>query len=320
MSTDVWLPLPLDELAPLPPSLNCHFWDGEGEYPADPARCALYVVPYLQGPEVVLRPLPEMTSVRVVQTLTAGVDHMLPGLPLLPKGAQLCNAGSLHNTSTAELALALTLAALRDIPGAVRAQGEGRWEPAFHTSLADRKVLILGYGGIGAAVEERLLPFEVASVTRVASRPRTSPRGPVHGVADLPGLLPEAEVMIVATPLTDATRGLVDAKVLARLPDGALLVNVARGAVVDTEALLAETTSGRLRAALDVTDPEPLPAEHPLWRAPGVLITPHVGGPSTAFRPRAIRLLRAQLGRFAAGQPMEHVVATADGTSPDKPA
>ncbi|RKN40737.1 2-hydroxyacid dehydrogenase [Streptomyces hoynatensis] len=315
MSTDVWLPLPLEDLAPLPPSLNCLYWDGDGEFPADPARCALYVVPYMRGQEVSLRPLREMTSVRVVQTLTAGIDHMLPGIPLLPKGAQLCNAGGLHNTSTAELALTLALAALRDIPGAVRAQDEGRWAPAFRTSLADLRVLILGYGGIGAAIEDRLLPFEVASVTRVASRPRTAPRGPVHGVADLPALLPGADVVIVATPLTDATRGLVDAAFLARLPDGALLVNVARGAVVDTAALLAETASGRLRAALDVTDPEPLPAGHSLWRAPGVLITPHVGGPSTAFKPRAVRLLRGQLGRFAAGQPMEHVVATADETT-----
>ncbi|MGK5531699.1 2-hydroxyacid dehydrogenase [Streptomyces sp. URMC 129] len=309
-SPDVWLPYPADELAPLPESLTYLRWDGTGDFPADPARCAFYTVPYLKGTEVAVRPLARMTGVRVVQTLTAGVDHMLPALPLLPSGAQLCNAGELHNTSTAELALALILAAQRGIPGAVRAQAEERWSPAFRPSLADRRVLLVGYGGIGAAIEERLLPFDVAEVIRVASRPRTAPRGPVHGIGELPGLLPRAEVVVLATPLTEATRGLAGADFLARMPDGALLVNVARGPVVDTGALLAELASGRLRAALDVTDPEPLPPGHPLWHAPGVLITPHVGGPSTAFHPRAARLLRAQLARFAAGEPLRYVVAT----------
>ncbi|WP_129842640.1 2-hydroxyacid dehydrogenase [Streptomyces sp. RFCAC02] len=314
---EVWLPFPPAELGPLPERLAYHHWDGTGEFPADPARCAFYVVPYLMGQEVALRPLPAMTGVRVVQTLTAGIDHMLPGLDLLPPGAHLCNAGPLHNTSTAELALALTLAALRDIPGAVRAQDEGRWEQSFHTSLADRTVLIVGYGGIGAAIEDRLLPFEPAEVLRVAGRARTVARGPVHATADLPGLLPAADVVILATPLTDSTRGMVDAAFLARMRDGALLVNVGRGPVVDTAALFAETTRGRLRAALDVTDPEPLPADHPLWRAPGVLITPHVGGPSTAFRPRAERVLRDQLERFAAGEPLRYVMVTAPGTAAD---
>ncbi|TDC74838.1 2-hydroxyacid dehydrogenase [Streptomyces hainanensis] len=309
-TTDVWLPFPPDALSDLPESFTYRHWDGEDDYPADPARCAFYVVPYLRPQDAVLRPLPRMTDLRVVQTLTAGVDHMLPGLPLLAPGVRLCNAGPLHNTSTAELALALTLAALRGIPRSVLAQREERWEQDVRPALADRRVLILGYGGIGGAIEDRLLPFEVSEVIRVASRARTAPRGPVHGTEELPELLPNVDVVIVSTPLTDATRGLVDAEFLARLPDGALLVNVARGPVVDTEALLAELGSGRLRAALDVTDPEPLPPGHPLWHAPGVLITPHVGGPSTAFRPRAERLLRAQLARFAAGEPVAHVVAT----------
>jgi phosphoglycerate dehydrogenase-like enzyme len=307
---DVWLPFPPADPASLPGSLTYVYWNGEETYPADPARCELYVVPYMKGDSVAVRPLADMPRLRVVQTLTAGVDHMLPALPRLPPGAQLCNAGPLHNTSTAELALALTLAALRGVPGAALAQPEGRWQPGIHTSLADRRVMIVGYGGIGAAIEDRLLPFEVAEVTRVASAPRPTPRGPAHGPAELPALLPRAEVVIIATPLTDATRGLVNAGFLGRMPDGALLVNVSRGPVVDTKALLAELESGRLRAALDVTDPEPLPPGHPLWRAPGVLITPHVGGPSTAFRPRAERLLSEQLARFAAGEPLRYVVAT----------
>jgi phosphoglycerate dehydrogenase-like enzyme len=311
MSTpDVWLPFQPTDPATLPASLNYVYWNGEAEFPADPARCELYVVPYMKGPEVCVRPIAEMPRLRVVQTLTAGIDHMLPALPLLPPGARLCNAGGLHDTSTAELALALTLAALRDIPGAVRSQADERWQPAFHPSLADRRVLIVGYGGIGSAIEDRLLPFDVGEVVRVASTARQGPRGPVHAAGELPQLLPRAEVVILATPLTDATRGLAGADFLSRMPDGALLVNVSRGAVVDTKALLTELESGRLRAALDVTDPEPLPPGHPLWRAPGVLITPHVGGPSTAFLPRAERLLREQLTRFAADEPLRHVVAT----------
>ncbi|WP_052847962.1 2-hydroxyacid dehydrogenase [Streptomyces avicenniae] len=307
---DVWLPFPPAELTALPEALTYHHWDASGEFPADPARCAFYVVPYMRPQEDVLRPLPHMTGVRVVQTLTAGIDHMLPAVPSLPQGAQLCNAGSLHNTSTAELALALTLSSLRGIPGDVRAQAEGRWQPGFRASLADLTVLIVGYGGIGAAIEDRLLPFEVAEVLRVAGHARDTPRGPVHATTELPRLLPAADVVILSAPLNASTRGMVDGAFLSRMKDGALLVNVGRGAVVDTGALLAETVAGRLRAALDVTDPEPLPAGHPLWHAPGVLITPHVGGPSSAFRPRAERLLYAQLARFAAGEPVRYVKAT----------
>jgi phosphoglycerate dehydrogenase-like enzyme len=141
-------------------------------------------------------------------------------------------------------------------------------------------------------------------VLRVARRPR-------DGVADfdaLPSLLGRADVVVLTVPLTDQTRSMVDGDFLARMRDGALLVNVARGAVVDTEALLAELTSGRLRAALDVTDPEPLPPGHPLWTAPGVLISPHVGGSTSAFLPRAMRLVRDQLERYAAGEPLANVV------------
>jgi phosphoglycerate dehydrogenase-like enzyme len=217
-----------------------------------------------------------------------------------------------HDASTAELALALTLAALRRLPLFVRAQDAEEWRPGVYDALADKRVLIVGYGSIGAAVEERLVPFEVDEVMRVARTARASARGPVHALSDLPRLLPRADVVVLCTPLTDETRGLVDADFLARMPDGALLVNVARGGVVDTKSLLEEVSSGRLRAALDVTDPEPLPAGHPLWSAPGVLITPHVGGPTSAFLPRAKRLLREQLGRWARGEELEHTVAVAE--------
>ncbi|WP_369164419.1 2-hydroxyacid dehydrogenase [Streptomyces sp. AFD10] len=306
----VWLPFPAEEIDGLPEGLDYRYWDGEPDYPGDPADCAYYVVPYMKGPEVAVRPLAEMRGVQVVQTLSAGIDHVEPGLGSLPPGVRLCNAKGVHEASTAELTLALVLASLRGIPGFVHGQDAEEWRSGFYPALADKSVLIVGYGSIGSAIEDRLAPFECARVARVARSARASARGPVQTLDELPALLPDSDVVILSTPLNPSTRGLVDAEFLAAMPDGALLVNVARGGVVDTKALLAELESGRLRAALDVTDPEPLPAGHPLWHAPNVLITPHVGGSTSAFEPRAKRLLAAQLSRFAAGEPVENVVRT----------
>ncbi|MFG2893061.1 2-hydroxyacid dehydrogenase [Streptomyces sp. NPDC048248] len=312
-ANDVWLPIPPDEIEGLPEGLHYVHWDAGPDYPADPARCVFYAVPYMKSAARCLDPLPTMNRVEVVQTLTAGIEHMLPALPQMPSGARLCNARGLHDASTAELALTLTLAALRGIPDFVRGQDAGEWRQGFQPALADKSVLIVGYGSIGSAIEDRLTPFECARVARVARTARETLRGPVHPLSSLYALLPDADVVVLATPLTEETRGLVGRDFLARMKDGALLVNIARGGIVDTAALLAELESGRLRAALDVTDPEPLPAGHPLWHAPGVLITPHVGGPSSAFLPRAKRLLREQLTLFAAGEAVRNVVATAEG-------
>ncbi|SOD83384.1 2-hydroxyacid dehydrogenase [Streptomyces sp. Ag109_G2-15] len=314
MSADVWLPIPPDEIEGLPEGLRYLFWDGgesgDQEFPGDPADCAVYVVPYMKRWPVKVRPLEHLTHVQVIQTLTAGVDDVTARLSAIVPGVRLCNARGVHEASTAELALTLTLASLRGIPEFVRAQQEERWRSAFHPALADKNVLIVGYGAIGSAVEDRLVPFEVARVARVARSQRTTARGPVHPLTELPSLLPEADVVILCTPLTEESRGLVDAEFLARMKDGALLVNVARGAVVDTKALLAEVESGRVMAALDVTDPEPLPPGHPLWHAPGVLISPHVGGPTSAFLPRAKRLLVDQLNRFVNQEPLRNVILT----------
>lgn len=307
---EVWLPIPADGIDGLPEGLNYRFWDGGQDYPADPADCAFYVVPYMKGPEVAVRPLAGMSAVRVVQTLSAGIDHVEPGLGLLPAGVRLCNAKGVHEASTAELTLALILASLRGLPGFVRGQDNEEWLSGFYPALADKSVLIVGYGSIGSAIEDRLAPFECARVARVARSARTTARGPVHTLDDLPALLPEADIVILSTPLNPSTQGLVGADFLAAMPDGALLVNVARGGVVDTKALLSELESGRLHAALDVTDPEPLPSGHPLWHAPNVLITPHVGGSTSAFLPRAKRLIAGQLSRFAAGEPLHNVVRT----------
>ncbi|MFI6356831.1 2-hydroxyacid dehydrogenase [Streptomyces sp. NPDC050743] len=310
MSAQVWLPIAPDEIEGLPEGPRYLFWDGGEEFPADPVDCSFYVVPYMKPAAVGVRPLPEMSSVEVVQTLSAGTDHVQPGLHHLRPGVRLCNARGVHEASTAELTLTLVLAALRGIPDFVRAQERGEWLGGFRSALADKSVLIVGYGAIGAAIEDRLAPFEVARVARVARSKRTTARGPVHPLTELPSLLPHADVVILSTPLTDETRGLADAEFLARMKDGALLVNVARGPVVDTKALLAEVESGRITAALDVTDPEPLPPGHPLWQAPGVLITPHVGGPTSAFLPRAKRLLADQLTRFVNHEPLRNVILT----------
>ncbi|MFJ8362882.1 2-hydroxyacid dehydrogenase [Streptomyces sp. NPDC093984] len=313
MTDDVWLPFRTDEIEGLPQGLNYRYWDGGLDFPADPADCAFYAVPYMKRHDVKVRPLEQMRNLQVIQTLTAGVDDITAHLSSVVPGVRLCNARGVHEASTAELALTLILASLRGIPGFVRAQAEERWQSGFHPALADKCVLIVGYGAIGAAIEDRLAPFEVARVARVARRERNTARGLVHPLSRLSELLPDADVIVLVTPLTEETKGLVDAEFLARMKDGALLVNVARGPIVDTKALLAELESRRITAALDVTDPEPLPAGHPLWHAPGVLISPHVGGPTSAFWPRAKRLLSAQLNRFAQGEPLENVVLTTGG-------
>jgi phosphoglycerate dehydrogenase-like enzyme len=297
----VWVPY-AEVVAQLPATLDIDVYDGTGEPPKTLDEVEFYVVPYSFDPGP-LELLSRMPAVRVVQTQTAGYEHILP---YVPPGATLCNAGGVHDTSTAELAVTLMLASLRGIPDFVRGQDLGEWRFAEYDALADKTVLLVGYGGIGAAVERRLAGFEV-EVLRIARRAREG----VAPMSELPQLLPRADVVVIGVPLTEETTGLVDADFLARMRDRALLVNVARGKVVRTDALLAEVRTGRLRAALDVTDPEPLPPDHPLWTAPGVLISPHVGGSSTAFLPRAQRLIVAQVRRWAAGEPLLHVVRPA---------
>jgi phosphoglycerate dehydrogenase-like enzyme len=200
--------------------------------------------------------------------------------------------------------LGATISALRGFPGYARAQHREHWGTNVVTRAAEltgARVLILGAGSIGRAVEERMAPFGV-SITRVARTAR--PDQDVHGVDELPALLPETDVVVLLVPLTEATRQLVDGAFLAALPDGALLVNAARGPVVDTAALLTELRLGRISAALDVTDPEPLPAGHPLWQMENAFITPHIGGAVQGFLPRAYGLAGTQLRRFAAGVPL----------------
>jgi phosphoglycerate dehydrogenase-like enzyme len=288
-----------------PESLTVEIYDGTGPAPADLSDVRFYVMPYAKG-DATLEPLGRMPKLEAVQSLSAGVDNLLPHVP---PGVTVCNGRGLHDASVAEHVLGLILAAQRELPRWVRDQDEERWRPHFTRSLAGSRVLLLGYGSIAAAVEARILPFET-EVRRVARRAR--PAESVHGVDELPDLLPHTDIVVSTLPLTAETAGLLDARLLAALPDDALVVNVGRGGTIDTTALLAETGSGRLRAALDVMDPEPPPAGHPLWSAPNVLITPHVGGGSATFYPHAERLVAEQLRRFAAGEPLLNQVARPD--------
>ena len=297
----LWLPYAdmAEAMGGVPDGMQVDVYDGDGDPPSSIDEVEFYVVPYMSGtgPLELMRDMP---SLKVAQTLTAGVDNFLP---LVPEGVTLCNARGVHDASTAELAVALTLGALRGLPEFVRAQERGSWEPDRYRSLADRTVLIVGYGSVGAAIERRLAGFE-CDVLRVAR----SAREGVAAMTDLPALLRRADVVVVVVPMTDETRGLVDAAFLAAMRDDALLVNVSRGPVVVTDALVAELGSGRLRAALDVTDPEPLPAGHPLWTSPGLLLSPHVGGNTSAFLPRAYALVADQLRRYQAGEPLANVI------------
>lgn len=277
--------LVIDEGAALPP------WAGDVEF---------YVPPYMQWDDQP-RVLAGLTSLKVVNTLSAGVDAIRDHIP---EGVTLCNGRGIHDASTAELAVTLVLSSLRGIPDFVRAQDRGEWDYQVNASLADKTVLILGHGSIGAAIERRLAGFECEFI-RVA---RTAREG-VHAFSELDELLPRADVVILIVPLTDETRAMVDAGFLARMKPGALLVNMARGPVVDTDALVEALSQDRIRAAVDVTDPEPLPEGHPLWQAPNLLISPHVGGASSAMWPRAYRVIRAQLERFAAGEPLQNVMS-----------
>jgi phosphoglycerate dehydrogenase-like enzyme len=241
-----------------------------------------------------------LKSVKVIQTFTAGFDNVLPNVP---RGVTLCNAAGVHDDATSELAVLLTLSSLRDMPRSFKAQQDHHWETYFARSLADKNVLLIGYGNVGKAAEKRLLAFGCA-VTPVAQ----SARDHVRAVSELPDLIPLADVIVLIVPGNAGTKNLVDAKFLASMKDGSLLVNVARGVVVDTQALVAELKTGRINAALDVTDPEPLPADHALWDMPNVIITSHNGGEGDVFWDRARTRIHSQFELWFAGKPLDCVI------------
>ncbi len=283
------------------PRVRAHRWAPADGPPAGDATRSRVWVPRSGGApfpgEEFFAALPDL---RVVQLLSAGAERFAGRLPA---GIALCNARGAHTPSTAEWAVAATLAAQRGLPFFVREQGAGRWTPRTHATLVGAKVLVVGAGDIGRTIGRMMSGFDV-ELTYVA---RTARDG-VHPTSALPELLPQADVVVVIVPVTDETFGLVDAGFLAAMRDGALLVNAARGVVVDTDALLAELTAGRLRAALDVTDPEPLPEGHPLWAAPNLLLTPHVGGDVPGTNERAAAAVTDQLRRILDGRPLANVV------------
>jgi phosphoglycerate dehydrogenase-like enzyme len=272
--------------------------DGES-LPPTAGDVEFYVPPFFPAPAAVAA-MAQMPGLRVVQTLTAGFDRVRPHVPA---GAVLCNARGVHDASTAEWVVGAAIAALRQFQYFAAEQAAGRWSYRFTDSLAGKTVLIVGYGSIGQALERRLSGFDV-QVLRVAR----SVRDGVSSVSALPGLLAAADVVVLLLPVTPATVGMVDASFLAAMKDGALLINAARGVLVVTDDLVSEVSSGRLSAAMDVTDPEPLPVGHPLWSLPNVLITPHVGASTPYSGLMAVRFVREQAERYLAGLPLANVI------------
>lgn len=266
-----------------------------------------------------------LRGVKVVQSMMAGVDWITPWLP---KDITLCDGRGIHDISTSEWVLAAILASMKRFPlyrdlqslhewggqaaerdGFLNEQGAqaGQYR-ILGEDLSEKSILIVGYGSIGSAIEARLTPFGV-TIVRVARSARQSPQ--VHSVSELHQLLPAADIVIAIVPFTPETEKLFGPKELALMKPGALLINAARGPVVDTDALVEALEARKIRAALDVTDPEPLPPSHPLWSAPNCLITPHVAGSTPEFIHRAFRFGAAQLRRYLAGEPLENVVSDA---------
>jgi len=264
------------------------------------SKITFYVPPYMGGPRA-LEPISKMDSLQVIQSPNAGVDDVLA---VLPPGVTLCNAQGVHDASTAELAIGLTISARRGFATFMSNQHKGLWAHARRSALTDSRVGIVGMGSIGSLIAKQLEVFnvEVIGFTRTG-------RNSSKTMADFDELLPSLDVVILILPLTPQSHHLMNRKRIEAMKNGATLINVARGAVVDTDALVVALNQGRITAGLDVTDPEPLPEGHPLWSAPNVIITPHVGGDSSAFNPRVRALIESQLERFAAGQPLINIVA-----------
>ena len=272
----------------------------EGDAPRDDID--IVVPPYMkQG--AMLRALQKIKP-RLIQGQAIGYDGVAD---VLPEGFVYANASSVHETATAELTLGLLIAAQRGIADFVRHQDQSDWYYVKTPGLADSRILMLGYGGVGKAIASRLAPFEV-DLTPIASRAREEDGLQVRALDEFRGLLPTTDILINVLPGGPETRHLINDAALSALPDGALVVNVGRGPTVDTDALVDHVRRGRIRVASDVFDPEPLPADHPLWTLPGVLVTPHVGGLTNAMAPRIAKLVAEQAQRLVRGEDPINVV------------
>jgi phosphoglycerate dehydrogenase-like enzyme len=275
-------------------------WNGRSPYP--PGMDAVeFFVPAYRGGVVDVEVFEQMPRLRVIQLLTAGVESWLGRVPA---NVVLCSGRGIHGGSTAELAVAGILSHLRQLPVFAEQQRRHEWKQARTEGLREQRVLVLGAGDIGTRVANAVRVFD-GEVTLVARTPRAG----IHAISELPELLPAHDVVVLALPNTPETTGLADAGFLSAMPDGALLVNVSRGPLVDTQALLAELNSRRLFAFLDVFEVEPLPAEDPLWSAPNLVLTPHVGGGTLGWEQVGYRLVRNQVQRFLDGEPLANVVA-----------
>jgi phosphoglycerate dehydrogenase-like enzyme len=269
---------------------------------------------------------PQLRGVRLVLSLMAGTEW-IPRI--VGPHVTICNARGAHNVSTAEWTVASILTMLKYFPLYLDIQRAGIWKRRFEASahytsitgdsrplyppvmleeLTGKTVLLVGYGSIGQDIERMLAPFNV-DLLRVARSARTDPE--VHAVGELEILLPRAHVVILILPATPESHKLIGARQLALMRQGALLVNAARGPIVDTDALVEALNAGRIRAALDVTDPEPLPDGHPLWSCPNLLLTPHIGGSSPEFARNAVRIAAGELRRYMAGEPLQNAVQAA---------
>lgn len=302
----------VEHVGELPPNAEILWVPAEPPADGAPARLPdlatvdlVVPLPSVRGPLVELLARAGTDSgaggrLRVIQTLSAGVDWLVGKVP---PHITVCNVRGAYDGPLAEWVLGAILAMQRGLIQARDAQARSEWTSIEPPELAGRRVVILGMGSIGRAIGARLEPFgvEVIGIGR-------TPREGVLGLTDLDRVLPTADVLVNMLPLTPATRGILDARRLALLPDAALVVNAGRGRTVDTAALTAELSAGRLQAVLDVTDPEPLPADHPLWALPNVLISPHIAGDSAEATARAFRIAGDQIRRFAAGEPLENVV------------
>lgn len=292
----------IELLGEVPEGVEVLAWDG-GEHTPDGVERTGFWVPQVEDSTDLPRKFAAMPNLEVVQLLSAGVEDVVDAVP---DGVTLCDARGVHGSAVAELVLTLVLASLRRVPHFVDAQRRGVWDLVEADDLRDKTVLVVGAGDLGQETATRVRSFGAEPVMVAHSA-----RDGVHGTDELPALLPRTDVVVLTLPLTAATQGMVDADFLAAMPDGALLVNVARGKIVDTGALVAELVSGRLRAALDVAEPEPPPEGHPLWTAPGVIITPHAAGHVKASGARAFALVRDQLERYVAGEELVNVVTGA---------
>ena len=286
------------------PRLRPVLYDASGPLPPEAGRAEVVVVAPQSDAPVVGALMARLPELRLVQTLSAGYEQWVDKLP---PGASLSNGRGAHGRATAEWAVAALLSTYRGLAVFAAAQASGRWAPRATESLTGKRLLVLGAGDLATHLTSQVEPF--GATTTLVGR---SARAGVAGFEEVPDLIPKHDVVVLMLPLATTTHHLVDAEFLAAMPDSAILVNAGRGGLVDTDALLVELASERLRAALDVVDPEPLPSGHPLWGAPGLLLTPHIGALTHGSRHRSWLVAAEQIAAYALGQRPPNCVVDAD--------